>query len=897
MTDISNQNKDTSSLTDMSSSDETRPLNSVEDCVEAVFQYYSSLLGHLQTSVDASSDYNVDFETFYRKLSNLIRNKLLNCSKEQWREIVIVAKFNLHYQYLLALYKFYRDEFEESKTNQQPNKQYYEHQFYEKILAQLKQEMKMSRQMLSDFSPSCKFRVDSEKTNEGEETKETIAKDENNMPIFSFHERDDYVEDDESDDEEYLKHNIQPREYEEIPTWKKILKYVSWVFPPIDWFPEYAKNAKKDWQTYILGDVLAGLTVGVMLIPQGMAYAMLAGLDPIHGLYASFIPIIVYAFFGTSRQLAVGPVAMISLLTNSGVNTLNPQGPDEYFAYAILISFIAGGIELVLGALRLGFLVNFLSHPVLSGFTSAAAIVIGMSQVKHLLGVSVPGDKEIHLLVSNLSQAIFLIDDENSGIHWPTFGLSIICLIILYGMKYFKVKVPTKTVKIFNREITLGGVITLQKVPASLVLVVVTTLALYITAVASGAARNGQDVLGIKIVGEVEPGLPGPYIPNIPNLDFNKFLSVFLISLPIALVGYMESISVAKFFAIQNDYEVDPNQELIGLGLAQLVGGFFRAYPTTGGFSRTAVNANAGAKSMFAGLISAVLIMFTLLLLTPLFYYLPQAALGSIIIVAVAKLVDLHEIWFTFQTKKRDTFLLIVCFVCTLFVGIEYGILIAVGLSLVLILFRSSRPRVVILGRLPGTTDYRNVKRWKSAIRQPGILIVRVDAQLYFANATYIRDKILHFVKVSDYPVYKVVLDMSSVNEVDSSSVVSLIQLNDMLNSRGIELLFAQTKMAVRDVMRKGGTFEKVDHTKFFMQLHDAVIHAEHDLRQLLQMQEKQGKKSTSDSGDNSDNNNLSESGKDKNADDDQQQKQKGDTKKKQTVNDDQELEDVSIQS
>lgn len=545
--------------------------------------------------------------------------------------------------------------------------------------------------------------------------------------------------------------------------------------PILDWLPKY----KGDW---LKGDLSAGLTVGVMLIPQGMAYAMIAGLPPIYGLYASTVPLILYAIFGTSRQLAVGPVAMVSLLTAAGIGALAEAGTETYIALAIALAVFVGLIQFLLGAFRLGFLVNFLSHPVISGFTSAAALIIGLSQLKHLLGVNISRSHHVHEIVL---QAL----ERFGEINWITFliGMAGIGIIILG--------------KRINRAI-----------PGPLLAVLFGILAVW------GFGLTDAEV---KIVGEVPKGLPSFGMPTF-NLETIQTLAP--IALAISLVSFMESIAVAKAIqAKHRDYKVEPNQELVSLGLANIGGAFFQSYPTTGGFSRTAVNDQAGAKTGMASMISAVLIILTLLFLTPLFYYLPNAILASVIMVAVFGLIDFKEAVHLWHSNRTDFVMLIVTFLATLTLGIEQGIGIGVVLSLAMVIYRTTRPHVAILGRVPGTHFYRNIERFPEVEQRKDLLILRFDAQLYFANTTYFKDKLEEFMMDRRGELKVIIINAESINNLDSSAVHALDEILDECRAEGVDLFFTGVKGPVRDAMAKGHLIEKIGKDNFFMSVQEAV--------------------------------------------------------------------------
>lgn len=550
--------------------------------------------------------------------------------------------------------------------------------------------------------------------------------------------------------------------------------------PLLDWLPNYDKRDLR-------GDLSAGLTVGVMLIPQGMAYSMLAGLPPIYGLYASTIPLILYAIFGTSRQLAVGPVAMVALLISSGVGAIAPVGSPEFIGLAILLALMVGILQFSLGIFRLGFLVNFLSHPVISGFTSAAALIIGLSQLKHLLGIDIPRSNYIHEVLINAFQKI-------GEVHVPTLILGAVAIGVIM------------TLKKLNRSI-----------PGPLVVVILGILAVYLLKLDQG---------GMKIVKEVPSGLP---TLALPAMDWASMKELMPIALTIALVGFMESIAVAKAIqAKHKNYEVDPNQELIGLGLANIGGAIFKAFPTTGGFSRTAVNDQAGARTGLASIISAVLIILTLLFLTPLFYFLPKAILASVIMVAVFGLIDFKEAKHLWHADKKDFSMLLVTFLATLSLGIEEGIAVGVVLSLAMVIYRVTYPHMAREGQLPGTDQYRNLDRFSEAVNDPEILIVRLDAQLFFANTNYFRDRLSKWEVDKGDALKLIVLNAKAINGLDSSAVHMLHDIAEEYHKRGIEFYISGLKGPLRDIVFRSGLVEAIGKENFFFDIPDALNHYKH---------------------------------------------------------------------
>ncbi|TCS96637.1 SulP family inorganic anion transporter [Hazenella coriacea] len=545
------------------------------------------------------------------------------------------------------------------------------------------------------------------------------------------------------------------------------------VVPAVNWLRNYKKSD-------LGGDLSAGLIVAIMLIPQGMAYAMLAGLPPVIGLYASTIPLIIYALFGSSRQLAVGPVAMVSLLVFSGISTLAKPGTNEYIALAILLAFMVGIIQLFLGLFRLGFLVNFLSHAVISGFTSASAIIIGLSQLKHLLGVKLSGGE-------NVIQLLIEAFQKMGQTNLITLGIGLASIFILVLIK----KVA-------------------PKIPGPLFVVVGSTLLVYLMKL---------DQSGVKIVGEVPQGIPSL---SLPGLDLGAIQSLLPAALTISFIGFMESIAMAKAIASKEKYKVNSNQELIGLGLANIGGSFFSAYPVTGGFSRSAVNYEAGARTPLASIITAIIIVLTLLFFTPLFYYLPQTVLAAIIMVAVYGLIDVKEAIYLFKVKPIDGWTLVLTFVATLTLGIEAGILIGIVFSLLVFIGRSAYPHVAELGFLPEKNVYRNVKRYPEAKTDPEVLIFRVDASLYFANMSFLEDRLRQC--LSDRPEVKwIIFDYSGVNAIDAVAIDSMEELMVTYQRSGQKIIFAGIKGPVLDLMKKAGWDRRFKDQISYLSIEEAL--------------------------------------------------------------------------
>ncbi|MEY3052885.1 MAG: hypothetical protein RLY31_2670 [Bacteroidota bacterium] len=541
----------------------------------------------------------------------------------------------------------------------------------------------------------------------------------------------------------------------------------------------WGRGYRKEW---LSGDLSAGLTVGVMLIPQGMAYAMIAGLPPIHGLYAATVPLLLYALLGSSRQLAVGPVAMVSLLTATGVGALSPAGPAEYLGYALTLALLVGGIQWLMGIFRLGFLVNFLSHPVISGFTSAAAIIIGLSQLKHLTGVKLPKSEHAH-------EVLLAFLREAGQTHWPTLLVGLVAIVLIRGAR--------KIHKAF---------------PGALVAVVLSILA---------TSWFGLDTIGVRVIGEIPRGLPGF---SFPGFDLASWQALLPAALTISLVGFMESYAVAK--AIQSrhkDYRVDANQELTALGLANLGASFFQGFPVTGGFSRTAVNDQAGARTGLASILSALLIVLTLLFLTPLFHNLPNAVLAAVILVAVAGLVDYKEAVRLWKNDRSDFWMLAATFLITLTMGIETGIGAGVVLSLSMVVFRATRPHVAELGRVPGSDFYRNIKRFPDLEIRPDVLVVRFDGPLFFSNLNYFQEKVQDWVVAKGKDLKLIVLNADSISHIDSSAVHMLQEWLSALQRQGIRVHLTSVIGPVRDAMQRWGLMDSFGEENFFMSNQRAV--------------------------------------------------------------------------
>jgi SulP family sulfate permease len=523
-----------------------------------------------------------------------------------------------------------------------------------------------------------------------------------------------------------------------------------------------------------------------MLIPQGIAYATIAGLPPIYGLYTAMIPQLVYAFLGTSRQLAVGPAAMDSLIVASGVSAIAVVGSEHFIFMAIILAFFVGFFQVLFGFFRICFLVNFLSSTVISGFTTGSAIIIASNQIGNLLGTSLPRNNHIQTLIKNVLNNL-------EHIQPLTMIIGVVSILILFLIKKFA-----------------------RKIPASLVIVILSILVVYFFNL-----KNS----GLAIIGEIPKGLPKFMIPDINKENFTELGSL---ALTLALIGFMEAISIAKTIEVKhNNYKVKPNQELIALGFGNMIGSFFQTFPATAGFARTAVNDQTGAKTPLSSLFAAIVIALTLLFLTPVFYYLPKTVLAAIIIVAAIGLLDFGMPIKLLFFNKRDLLILNVTLLITIFFGIKEGILTGIILSLVMLIYRSTKPHMAVLGNVPNTHFYRNINRFDNLVTQDEILIVRFDAQLYFANTTYFKDKLIDLIAEKGKKLQFLIIDGESINALDSSAIYTLDEIHDKISEKGIIIAFTGLKGPVRDSLVKSGLMKKIHFDHCFMSIQEAVDYFE----------------------------------------------------------------------
>lgn len=550
----------------------------------------------------------------------------------------------------------------------------------------------------------------------------------------------------------------------------------------------------RTYNTSTLGnDVMASLIVTVMLIPQSLAYAMLAGLPPVVGLYASIGPLLAYTLFGSSRTLSVGPVAVVSLMTAATVSQIATPGSAEYAGAAVILTFISGLFLFLSGLLRLGFLANLLSHPVISGFITASGILIAVSQLKHLLGVKASGHSLPELLTSLL---------EHIG------GLSIITLVLGLGVIGFLLftRSSLKNILIsYGLSEGISGMI--SKVSPAFAIVLSTLIVTWL----------GLDKKGVSVVGLIPKGLPGITLPVFDLALWQKLLPAALL---ISVIGFVESVSVGQTLAAKRRQRIDPDQELIGLGSANLASAFSGGFPVTGGFSRSVVNYDAGAQTPLAGAFAAAGIALATLYLTPLFKYLPIATLAATIIVAVLTLIDLPAIRRTWNYSKSDFTAMFLTIVVTLSVGVEAGVITGVLASLLLHLWRTSRPHIAVVGRVPGTEHFRNVLR-HSVETSEEVLSIRIDESLYFANARFLEDSVYELV-AKNGRIEQVVLMCSAINEIDGSAVESLEAINQHLSESAVTLHLSELKGPVMDRLKRSHFLELLTG-QIFLSQHEAA--------------------------------------------------------------------------
>ena len=557
------------------------------------------------------------------------------------------------------------------------------------------------------------------------------------------------------------------------------------LFPILSWFPQYK------WRKYLKDDIVAGITVGVMLIAQGMAYAKLAGLSPEYGLYSSGLPLFIYPLFGTSRHLGFGPVALISLLTSQVTLSTNNAGHEyslpEKTSFALLMAFCVGIVQVFMAFLQIGFIINFISHPVIAGFTTAAAFVIILSQLQHILGYSVQKSHYPFL-------TLFTYFSNLHKFKWQPFLFSIVNISFMQMIKHLNKK--------FGLEI-----------PGPIFCV-------FMSIISTQLFKLNR--FGISIQNKIPRGFP-----RVRGPVFNQFSRVAPTVLTICFINFIETVAIASKIGEKHGYKIVPDQELLGSGMTNLFGSFVCAFPIAGSFSRTAVLSQAGAKTQVAGIFTGIVIILTYLFLTPLFTYLPNVSLASIILISVINLIDYKEASHLLEIRFLDFLAFMISLFSTFIIGVEWGMVVAVSVSLFIVLWFSVQPPMCVLGRIRGTVIYKDLNWYSSCIKTPGGVLIRMDAPLFFVNASVLRKKIRQkeeeYSKINPVPIFYIILDCRGMSDIDSTGLQVLSELAEKYNKQGIFLGFANVNERVRKLMKAGGIDKLVEINRFFTRIHDGV--------------------------------------------------------------------------
>jgi sulfate transporter 4 len=628
-------------------------------------------------------------------------------------------------------------------------------------------------------------------------------------------------------------HEVSFRE-QKLPSLAVIVSWIKAMFFSFFritvWFPKLTKD-----QVY--SDCIAGLTVGVMLIPQSMSYADIAGLQYIYGMYSGLMPTLVYAFMGTSNQLAVGPVAMVSLLVNAGLEgqldnlpqcniagmKQNEACPEEYAKLAIILSLLVGIIQFGAGMCKAGFLVAFLGHPVVSGFTSGAAVIIGLSQMKYVVGYDIPKSQYVNDTLSNLFGSL---KDTN----YITCIFGVIWFTILFSLntaakKYPKNKVLKLVKPLGPLIMCIAGILIMEFSDLNAKMSEVDRYYAREDAATHrrlGGVSNTSTPKEHFVVGEIPTGFP-PWSADWSTANFGK---LFLAAVGISIIGFMESISIAKALASKHQYKLIPGQELLAVGGANIIGACFSCYPVTGSFSRSAVNDSVGAQTPLSGMVTSGIMLLTLTCLTPLFKMLPKFCLAAIVISSVVNLFAWREAMHLWKVKKSDFILWMTAFLGTLFLGVMIGLGTAIMLSISIVIYEAVFPQIGILWNIAGTKYFRNIKQPEMGVFIPGILVLRLGGSLYFANVTYVRDQIFEHLEVFSKKITSVkyiVLDMTPVTTIDSSSIHALQDMLIELAQRDIQLVFANCGNRIVRTMQFAGFQQHVGAEWFLPETHLAV--------------------------------------------------------------------------
>ncbi|KAH9289279.1 hypothetical protein KI387_033396 [Taxus chinensis] len=585
------------------------------------------------------------------------------------------------------------------------------------------------------------------------------------------------------------------RQFKGQPCGKKWLLGLQYLFPILEWAPKYKFQLFKS-------DIISGLTIASLAIPQGISYSKLASLPPIIGLYSSFIPPIFYAVLGSSRDLGVGPVSIASLLLGAMLREqVSPiTQPKLYLQLAFTATFFAGIFQASLGILRLGFIIDFLSRATLVGFMAGAAVIVSLQQLKGLLGITHFTSK---MDIISVLHSVFQHEKEWT---WETILMGVFFLVLLLSARYISKGKP----KLFW-----------VSAAAPLTSVILSTLFVFATR---------TDKHGVQIIGHLQKGLNPPSLKML--LFGGEYLALTIkTGLVTGLISLTEGIAVGRTFASINDYQVDGNKEMMAIGLMNMAGSCTSCYVTTGSFSRSAVNYNAGCKSAVSNLVMAVAVMVTLLLLTPLFYYTPNVVLGAIIVAAVLGLIDYPAAYFIWKVDKVDFLACMGAFMGTIFISVQMGLIIAVGISVLKILLHVTRPHTSLLGNIPGTNYYRNLEQYTEATRIPAFLLLRIDAPIYFANSTYLRERILRWVhdeedridREKEDTLQYVILDLTAVTTIDTTGVNILVEVKKTLEKRGLQLALANPGAGVMEKLHKANLIQSLGQDCLFLTVGEAV--------------------------------------------------------------------------
>lgn len=555
---------------------------------------------------------------------------------------------------------------------------------------------------------------------------------------------------------------------------KDVFSWIRNKFTILTWISTYSKEE-------FTADTKAGLTIGVIVIPQVMAYAVIAGLSPIYGLYGSLVPLLIYPLFGTSRHLSLGIVATDMIIIASGAGMIAEPGTDRYISIVLLLTLFVGLVHMALSLLRMGFLVNLLSKPVIYGFMAAAPLIIGFSQLGNILGIDIGRSQYVGILAIEIYEQIDMVNIVS-------LAIGLVGFIMLYFLKKWN-----------------------PLFPRALVLLVIGGVAVW---------WFQLQEFGINVIGPIPSGLPSLEFPDLTLDNLRRLIPTVT---TLTLVQLMTVISLGKTYANKYKYPINPNREFFALGAANFIGSFFQSPPISASFSRTVVSEQAGTRTTLSNVVCAAVICVTLLFLTPLFYYIPIAGLSAIIILAVLSLMDFNELRYFFRTKPEEGYIAIFTFLSVLFIGIQEGILLGIGGSLLVVLYRSSRPNLAVLGHVQGTRTYRDVTRNPQASPVEEILILRFDASINFNNAEFIKDFIIHKSEERNKKIRAVIVDAMSINDLDTTAIEALRSVMETLETWDIEFHFAGMKTPVQKLLTRSGLARSLGGTHFHESTHMAV--------------------------------------------------------------------------